>query len=109
MKFDIIGNIQKYKIAPMLLIPFVENAFKHGLKNTPNPGIKIKLEATPDFINFRVENKINKWDNLSKDNTKGIGLFNVKRRLDLIYPQTHQLNISEEKEEYLVDLKISNK
>ena len=106
VKFDIIGDMQTQKIAPMLLIPFVENAFKHGLKNTPSPGIKIKLEANPEFINFMVVNKINKWENVSRDHTKGIGLMNVKRRLDLIYPKVHQLNITDNMEEFSVALKI---
>lgn len=109
VKFDTIGNMQTQKIAPMLLIPFVENAFKHGLKNTQSPGIKIILEANPEFINFKVVNKINKWENVSIDHTNGIGLINVKRRLDLIYPKVHQLDITNNEEIFSVALKILNK
>lgn len=109
VKFEIEGDADHIEIAPMLLIPFVENAFKHGKKNVPSPGIKINLIANKDFINFRVINYVNKWEASSKDQTKGIGLVNIKRRLELIYPDAYMLDIKEVNDQFSVDLIITNR
>ncbi len=108
VRFDITGDVSKQTIAPMLLIPFVENAFKHGVKNTPPPGIRITLEVNPELIIFRVVNKVNKWEQVSKDGTKGIGLRNIRKRLDLIYPGAYELNIGEAGSDFSAELKIRN-
>lgn len=80
-------------IEPMLLIPFVENAFKHGIGLIQDPVIDITLKANYQEINFIVRNKFNPAQNESKDSASGIGLQNVKRRLDLLYKNLHQLKI----------------
>jgi sensor histidine kinase YesM len=82
-------------IAPMLFIPFVENAFKHGLKNVKSPGIMITLNCRPDSINFEVVNHFDKEKEMVKDETPGIGLANTRRRLELLYPGKHELKIDE--------------
>lgn len=93
-------------IEPMLLIPFVENAFKHGTGMVVEPTINIFLEANEKQLTFRVRNKINSENNESKDNSSGIGLANVKRRLDLLYPKNHSLIINSDSGFFDTELKI---
>ncbi len=105
--FDVKGKIGNHKIAPMLLIPFVENAFKHGKKNVQSPGIMIKIMASAEEISFDITNYVNTTQEINKDETRGIGLKNVERRLKLIYPGKHKLVIETGDELFVVQLKIS--
>jgi two-component system LytT family sensor kinase len=77
----------------MLLIPFVENAFKHGTGIILAPEIQIRLEYKDNSLLFRVKNKYLPNNGGSKDNSGGIGLANVQRRLNLLYPDRHLLDI----------------
>lgn len=82
------------KLAPMLFIPFIENAFKHSsIEKQKDRFITIDLEADASTINFSVRNSIPKTPN-EKDAVGGIGLENVKKRLGILYPNKHQLQIS---------------
>jgi len=81
-----------HAIEPMLLIPFVENAFKHGTGMIENPIIDINLEASDNQLKFSVRNKYISADK-AKDKVSGIGLTNVKRRLELLYGKNHDLKI----------------
>jgi len=95
------------KIAPLLLIAFVENAFKHGAKgSTGDVFINIKLTTAQNTINFRVENNKGVVDETGKDDHGGLGLDNVKRRLELIYPQRHKLLIENSDKFFLVQLQL---
>ncbi|MEZ4902656.1 MAG: histidine kinase [Spirosomataceae bacterium] len=107
MDFEIAGN--HLALEPMLLIPFVENAFKHGTGLIRQPAIQIALSTTPKTIRFRVQNRFNSEFSESKDNSSGIGLTNVKRRLELLYPDKHSLKISQEKDLFITDLEITLK
>ncbi|MEE4258555.1 MAG: histidine kinase, partial [Bacteroidales bacterium] len=100
------GNCHGKTIAPMLFIPFVENAFKHGQKNVKSPGIEIKLSCLLDSINFEVINCVDESRQMNKDETSGIGLINTKRRLELLYPDKHELNITRENGYYRSNLRI---
>ena len=82
------------EIEPMLLIPFIENAFKHGVGLVPEPEIDIYLTANNTQIIFSVKNKFIPHEN--KDKVSGIGLLNVQRRLSLLYTNKFSLNISSE-------------
>ncbi|RMA64762.1 sensor histidine kinase [Ulvibacter antarcticus] len=91
-------------IAPMLLIPFVENAFKHSnIEAVDNTYIKIKIDVKDDEVSFEVENTIAE-NGIAKDEVGGIGLENVKKRLSILYPEQHDLKISEEKNVFKVSL-----
>ena len=90
----------------MLLIPFVENAFKHGVGMILNPTINVDLHTENHRLIFEVKNKVNRQFKEVKDNASGIGLNNVKRRLELLYPDNHQLTIKDEDDFYLVKLVI---
>lgn len=96
-----------YQIEPMLLIPFVENAFKHGTGFIENASIDIQLAVTNGVLNFSVKNRYNDTVMEVKDKTSGIGLNNVKRRLNLLYHRDHTLNISRNDGWYLVQLQLN--
>ncbi|MFZ4522385.1 MAG: sensor histidine kinase [Bacteroidales bacterium] len=106
VELNITGNVEGRTIAPMLLIPFVENAFKHGSKNVPSPGIRINLAIESRQIRFEVGNHLRKNPALTKDQVGGIGLTNIQRRLNLLYPGRHQLEIISGEDLFTVQLTI---
>lgn len=83
----------EHGIEPMLMIPFVENAFKHGVGMIEAPVIDISLIITEKSLNFTVRNKIASTHSEPKDRDSGIGLQNVRRRLELLYPNSHKLDV----------------
>jgi two-component system, LytTR family, sensor kinase len=95
-----------FDIEPMLLIPFVENAFKHGVTMVRNPEIKIDFKTENNQLIFNVLNKFDPLNTETKDEASGIGLKNVARRLDLLYPNQHQLMINTEGGVFEVNLTI---
>ena len=97
-----------HTIEPMLLIPFVENAFKHGTGLVQNPEIEIELNAENDELFFVVKNKFIQTE-IVKDKTSGIGLANVKRRLQLLYGNRHQLAINKIDGWFTVTLQLTFK
>ncbi len=107
VSFKLDGNCVGKTIAPLLFIPFVENAYKHGQKNVKAPGIKINLTCLSKSINFEVINNFDKAKVFNKDNTPGIGLANTKRRLELLYPGQHELEIKQEDSLYISHLTIN--
>lgn len=101
------GSMENRTIAPMLLIPFVENAFKHGDKNHA-PGIIIHLKLKADRLIFTVEN-YSKSSNLPPvEEPGGFGLDNIKRRLGLLYPDKHELKLTNSEDMFKIELTILN-
>jgi two-component system LytT family sensor kinase len=101
---DHVGNLQ---ITPMLLIPFVENAFKHGISLREPSHIKVTLQTTGNTLYFDVYNSIHpKSEADPEKDYSGIGLNNLKQRLKLIYPQRHELVIRETGKEFFVHLTL---
>jgi len=96
------------EIEPMLLIPFVENAFKHGIGLIENPEINIELYINENVLYFFVKNRYNPA-NVAKDKISGIGLANVQRRLELLYGKDYNLNIKTGGNIYSVSLQIKLK
>lgn len=96
-----------YEIEPMLLIPFVENAIKHGTGFIENAQIDIDLKAKNDILYFTVRNKFNGNSEEIKDKTSGIGLTNVKRRLNLLYNNNHSLLINKTGGWFSVSLQLN--
>ena len=90
--FTIDGSIENKMIEPLLFIPFVENAFKYGVSTKENTEIIFHLKVSDKRIIFSASNKIVHTENISKETT-GIGINNVKRRLALLYPGKHDLQI----------------
>ncbi|MFZ1784131.1 MAG: histidine kinase [Ferruginibacter sp.] len=93
------------EIEPMILIPFIENAFKYGMNTIANPEIEIDLSVQSGLLKFLVKNRFN-IEFKPSDDSSGIGLENVKKRLLLLYPNRHQLKIQNEEDWFIVDLKI---
>jgi sensor histidine kinase YesM len=98
------------EIAPMVLIPFIENAFKHGISTKNKSWIKINLRCLKGSIHLDVVNSLHpkKTTEDPKDES-GIGLDNVKKRLELLYPQRHSLTIVENDMEYFVHFSLQLK
>lgn len=104
----ITGEMGTTRIAPLLLIPFVENAFKHGSSQQIGQArIGLSLGITGSELVFRIENsRDEKLVPSTPPNTVSIGLANVQKRLTLLYPDAHQLVIRPEMERFIVDLTI---
>ncbi len=94
IRLNIEGKIAGQLIEPMLMIPFVENAFKHGVGLVAQPLIDIDLKFNEKEMTFKVRNKITPDGQADKDNSSGIGLQNVRRRQELLYPDSHRLKLS---------------
>ena len=106
--FNADGDIDNKQIAPLLFIPFVENAFKYGVSTKEKTAINITLVTKENNVAFTVTNTIVKADKGIIETT-GIGINNVKRRLELLYPGKHTLQVSEENNQFIVHLDINLK
>ncbi|HBS86456.1 MAG: hypothetical protein A2W91_19770 [Bacteroidetes bacterium GWF2_38_335] len=105
-EYEIEGDFVELQIAPMLLIPFVENAFKYGVNSEQNSNIRIDIKANESELHFLVANK--KVDIKSGINEhSGLGIENTKHRLNLIYPSKHLLTINETENDFIVSLHIN--
>ncbi|QCR22039.1 hypothetical protein C1N53_06600 [Pontibacter sp. SGAir0037] len=104
VKKEISYDGQPYAIAPMLLIPFIENAFKYGVSIDQDCFIHIKLVVENHQLHLVVSNKVLRENTTTKG--AGTGIVNAKKRLSLLYPQKHDLYVSN-KENFVVDLKIT--
>lgn len=94
-------------MAPMMLLPFVENAFKHGVSATQQSHIDIRVQQRSSMLDVTVKNSIMKDNSISLDTNSGIGLVNTRRRLDLLYPDKYTLDIcglNANEDEYTVHL-----
>lgn len=94
-------------IEPMMLIPFVENAFKHGVGMIEQPEINIHLHTDQKQLLFEVSNKYSPTSDEVKDKTSGIGLPNVMRRLNLLYGNQHKLLINRKDGQFSISLKLN--
>ncbi len=106
ISFTIEDDNSFIQIEPLLLIPFVENAFKHGVSYNDKSRIAIALKTTKGELTFTVENSRPSTKDSMKLGEAGIGLKNVSRRLELLYPGRHQLEIRDTGSLYYIMLKI---
>lgn len=105
MRFDVTGTTDGKHIAPFLLIPFVENAFRYGVNSEENSDIRIRIEITERLLNLTVSN--NKvFSRQEPDNGSRLGISNTRTRLQLLYPGKHVLTIKEDNDEFSVLLQI---
>ena len=95
IEIDTPANLKDMPLAPMIFLPFVENAFKHGVSATLPSYIDIKIFQKDKVLDMTVSNSIMKDNGVSLDTNSGIGLANTRRRLDLLYPGKYKLDISE--------------
>ncbi|WP_417785075.1 sensor histidine kinase [Tenacibaculum sp.] len=106
IQFNIDITDNDYKVMPLLFIILLENAFKHGVENLrKNAYVHLNLTAHQNAINFEIENN---FDATEESQEEGIGLQNLKRRLELVYPKNHTLTTSKTDDIYLAKLNITN-
>ena len=99
-----------YTIAPLLFIPFIENAFKHGISYSEKSFINIFMDVEDDKIKFECVNSIGKHSEVGlKNDYSGIGLENVKKRLTLLFPEKHNLIIRQVDKSFIVQLSVQLK
>lgn len=103
VEYTVNGEVDHQRIVPLLLISFVENAFKHGVANNPDHPIVLTLNVTPDHLDFYVNNKKHQHN---RDAAGGIGLNNVQRRLKLLYPGKYDLKIQNGEDSYSCELSL---
>lgn len=109
ISFNILGQAGGMHVAPLMILPFVENSFKHGVSEEMDEAwVSIDLELKEAGLTLKVENSKSKHEDRADEfNYKqGIGLKNVQRRLELIYPEKHTLDMHDSEDSFLIVLKI---
>lgn len=106
VRFNVHGNLEHY-IEPLLLISFIENAFKYGTDYTGKTNINIQISIEENNLILNIKNYISVKE--KQKNNSGIGLQNVKSRLNLLYPSAHVLTINQSENEYSVELVLNLK
>lgn len=106
--FQVEGNLDGKVIAPLILITFLENAFKHGVSSsTKNTWIKASIKVEGDSLLYQVSNSKIQQSNKTFTEASGIGLKNVRRRLELSYPDNYELQIDDTETKFVVQLKLN--
>ena len=109
IRYSVKGSLAGHRIAPMLIIAFVENSFKHGTSEELDQAwVNVEVETGDSTITLKVENS--KADTVTEDTQQykeGIGLNNVRRRLELLYPERHELKVLDSQDAFLVVLSLS--
>lgn len=106
MQVEIHGDFENRFIAPLLMIPFVENSFKHGTSQMlQHPWIKLEITTVSNQLFLKLSNSKPSLAQANKQN-KGIGLLNVQKRLQLLYPDNHQLNIDSTDHTFIVQMQV---
>jgi two-component system LytT family sensor kinase len=108
VNIQLTGNFENYLVEPMLLVPFIENAFKHGIGNIQNPNIdiSIQIDEKESILKFMVINNVSKIETIV-EKSSGIGLNNVKRRLELLYPARHLFYTQQKDNTFIAMLQIT--
>ncbi|MCG8477440.1 MAG: histidine kinase [Cytophagales bacterium] len=108
LTFETKGDFENFRVAPLLFLPLVENAFKHGAKAaTKNAFVHIRAERKGDFLYFEIENNKGKTDEPEQMKSGGVGLENLGQRLQLTYKNSHEMQILDD-EVFAVRLKLPN-
>jgi len=100
-------DLSSARVPPMLLIPLVENAFKHGIRRSAPSFVRMALSADEGSLHFTVENSLHPPRAGVGDQESGIGLQNLRRRLELLYPGAHQLTVGESGGLFRAELRLS--
>jgi two-component system, LytTR family, sensor kinase len=107
VSLNIYGETEGLEIAPLLLLPLIENCFKHGVANSAGKSwIRIDISRQEDSLSVKIENSREEERSKAISYSGGLGLANVKKRLNLIYPGLHEIRIIDESTSHLVVLKI---
>jgi sensor histidine kinase YesM len=109
LEISVNGDMSAHEIAPMLLIPFVENSFKHGLSKDRSKGfVRVQLSIEDGVLKFGLSNSKPADGGVSNNDgyKGGIGLKNVRKRLQLLYPQRHQLDVFDTEDQFNIRLEL---
>lgn len=106
LDYTLTGEYGNTKVAPLILMAFIENAFKHGISNNIPAQVSIAIHVNELSISLRTQNTIIKKS--GEDNRNGIGLLNARQRLELLYPGQHKLQINEDNDKFTVVLVLDN-
>lgn len=108
ISFEVEGHVSEQLVAPLLFVPFVENSFKHGLNHATSGGyVHIKLSVQGEDLEFNIENsKVEQMPRPSHPRSGGIGLANVRQRLQILYPENYEIIIRDEPNCYSVTLML---
>lgn len=107
IQFRLVGEQHGLRIHPLILLTFVENAFKFGQGHPCEPHIEVLAETNESAFHFQVKNKICRQLPESVESSQGVGLKNTRRQLELLYPDKHELDIFEKDGYFLVNLQMS--
>ena len=99
------GDLSRYRIEPLLLIPFIENAFKYGVDSVEDSFIRIRMEANGDRLLFSTENKVVSGPSKGEEHA-GIGIRNIRRRLELLYAERFKLVTRQDESVFYVSLEL---
>ena len=102
-----VGENCSGEITPMVLIPFVENAFKHGVSFQKPSWVKIKLTCNAEEVHLNVQNSVHKYAEDPEYGKSGIGLENLRKRLEILYPQKHEFRINQNEDSFEANIKIT--
>ena len=109
LKIDFPKEFSDFSIPPLLFVPFIENAFKHGINSRDRSFINISMKIDNEQISFNAENSIGKSSQTGDLQHSGIGLENVRKRLGLLFPDNHELKIEKNETVFQVRLSIQKK
>lgn len=106
LKYTVLGKPNGQQIAPLILMTFIENAFKHGVNPEENSAILIEIDMRTEELILTVDNKKVTANRTDLQYQGGFGIVNTRSRLQLLYPSKHELTIADEETDYLICLKI---
>lgn len=107
INIEINGTMEGHYMPPLILIPFIENCFKHGNTQADKIPIDIKIHIEPSKLVYSVKNEISSEnENLEKDKRNGIGIKNLRRRLDLLFNENYSLEIQQDMSTFTVNLSM---
>jgi LytS/YehU family sensor histidine kinase len=106
---NVYNSLDGFMISPLLILPLIENCYKHGVSNdTENSWIRIDLSVQADWLTVKIENSKSEPISNVTNGKNGIGLENVRKRLEILYPARHEFKSLSEEHSYLTILKIKN-
>ncbi|HET9432747.1 MAG TPA: histidine kinase, partial [Chitinophagaceae bacterium] len=104
ISWDVEGDIKNKFVSPLLMLPFLENAFKHGIsEQIEKPTLSVNISVKSDTLRCKITNSKNEFVR-HRTNSTGIGINNVKKRLDFIYPDSYELKMHDEGNFFVVSL-----
>jgi hypothetical protein len=106
IRFHVSGDTQGHALPPMLLMPLVENAFKHGDLAADAPAVRVQLRAAEESLHFAVYNRVDAEAGRGLPQSGGLGLATLRRRLDLAYPNRYDLHVAASPSDYEITLTL---